>query len=87
MHFSTNSFYIYFFNFFLPSYPLPTVPSAAPRDIECSGGTDSLTLAWKAPPLRHQNGVLRGYRLVLTHIDDRNGTQGRRGMQEHTADW
>ncbi|KAK8403945.1 hypothetical protein O3P69_000181 [Scylla paramamosain] len=51
---------------------LEDVPSAPPVGVECSGGAggSSLVVRWAPPSPAHHNGLLQGYRLTLTRLDD-----------------
>ncbi|XP_047490923.1 Down syndrome cell adhesion molecule-like protein Dscam2 [Penaeus chinensis] len=51
---------------------LEDVPSASPVGVECSGGAggSSLHVRWAPPPAAAHNGLLQGYRLTLTRLDD-----------------
>lgn len=53
----------------------PTVPSSPPVGVECSGGAGgtSLYVRWAPPPPAFHNGLLQGYRLTLTRLDDSTG--------------
>ncbi|CAL4093311.1 unnamed protein product, partial [Meganyctiphanes norvegica] len=48
------------------------VPSLAPVGVECNGGLggESLQVRWSPPPSHAHNGLLKAYRLLLTHLDD-----------------
>ncbi|XP_064112208.1 cell adhesion molecule Dscam2-like isoform X2 [Macrobrachium nipponense] len=48
------------------------VPSGPPIGVECSGGArgTSLIVRWAPPPPSALNGLLQGYRLTLTRLDD-----------------
>ncbi|XP_071546322.1 cell adhesion molecule Dscam2-like isoform X3 [Panulirus ornatus] len=48
------------------------VPSAPPAGVECSGGAggSSLLVRWAPPSPTEHNGLLQGYRLTLTRLDD-----------------
>ncbi|XP_042236936.1 Down syndrome cell adhesion molecule-like protein Dscam2 [Homarus americanus] len=48
------------------------VPSAPPVGVECSGGAggSSLLVRWAPPSPINHNGLLQGYRLTLTRLDD-----------------
>ncbi|XP_037774718.1 Down syndrome cell adhesion molecule-like protein Dscam2, partial [Penaeus monodon] len=51
---------------------LEDVPSSPPVGVECSGGAGgtSLYVRWAPPPPAFHNGLLQGYRLTLTRLDD-----------------
>lgn len=53
----------------------PTAPSSPPVGVECSGGAGgtSLYVRWAPPPPAFHNGLLQGYRLTLTRLDDSTG--------------
>lgn len=59
----------------------PTVPSAPPVGVECSGGAggSSLHVRWAPPPPAAHNGLLQGFRLTLTRLDDSTGTRASTG--------
>ncbi|KAK3861972.1 hypothetical protein Pcinc_032114, partial [Petrolisthes cinctipes] len=48
------------------------VPSAPPVGVECKGGVGggSLHVSWSPPSPSHHNGLLQGYRLALSRLDD-----------------
>ncbi|ROT68397.1 putative Down syndrome cell adhesion molecule-like protein Dscam2 [Penaeus vannamei] len=51
---------------------LEDAPSSPPVGVECSGGAGgtSLYVRWAPPPPAFHNGLLQGYRLTLTRLDD-----------------
>ncbi|XP_063593040.1 cell adhesion molecule Dscam2-like [Penaeus indicus] len=58
---------------------LEDVPSSPPVGVECSGGAGgtSLYVRWAPPPPTFHNGLLQGYRLTLTRLDDSTGKMQR----------
>ena len=51
------------------------VPSMPPQEVEClsSSIATSLSIRWSPPPNDALNGVLQGYRLLLTRISHDTG--------------
>lgn len=56
-----NSFYIIITS---------TEPTAAPQNISfASRNASSITLSWNPPPFEHQNGLIRSYAIIVTHLN------------------
>lgn len=46
-----------------------TEPTAAPQNISFAlRNASSITLSWNPPPFEHQNGLIRSYSIIVTHI-------------------
>ena len=46
-----------------------TEPTAAPQNISfASRNASSITLSWNPPPFEHQNGQIRSYSIITTHV-------------------
>ena len=58
--------------------PPPPVPSLPPETIRCEATSpQSISVAWRPPPLRGQNGLIKGYRILYTPASDYSGNGGK----------
>ncbi|XP_076048641.1 Down syndrome cell adhesion molecule 4 isoform X2 [Oratosquilla oratoria] len=53
---------------------LEDAPSLPPETIRCEATTpQSVSVAWRPPPVRGQNGLIQGYRILYFPLEDNNG--------------
>lgn len=53
---------------------LEDVPSSAPENPKCDTlSSTSLYITWSPPPVKDQNGIIRGYKVMVIAADDRIG--------------